>query len=103
MIRLKSQKQLPIDEIEKLLLDFIDAWEAAWPFVPYFNKLHWLMAHVLEFIEEYGIYGRLSAESHESVHARLMKMKDNLNRMASTEQRFSTFYARAAVNMDPIL
>ena len=99
LTRLKSQKQLPIDEIEKLLLDFIDAWEAAWPFVPYFNKLHWLMAHVLEFIEEYGIYGRLSAESHESVHARLMKMKDNLNRMASTEQRFSTFYARAAVNL----
>ena len=36
----------------------------------YFNNLHFRMMHVIEFIEEYGIYGLPSSESHESVDAR---------------------------------
>jgi len=96
---LKSQKTLSSDEVGILLLNVLDAWDAAFPGVPCFNKLHWIMGHILEFIDKYGIYGRLSAESHESVHARLSRVNGAVKRMTSTEQRFRTFHARASVNL----
>ena len=50
------------------------------------------MMHMPEFVEEFGIYGRASTESHESVHSHMAKAKETLKRMASTKYR--TLFAR---------
>ena len=99
LVHLKSQQRLSVSKTEKLLVSFFEAWDKAFPFVTYINKMHFLMEHVIEFVEEYGVYGRFSAESHESVHARFERIKTAVKRMASTQQRFKTFFARATVDL----
>ena len=67
--------------------------------MPYFNKLHFIMMHVPEFVERYQCLGRLSAESHESVHARLAGAKKVVMKMTSTKQKYETLYARSSVDL----
>mmetsp|Transcript_22812 Transcript_22812/g.40100 ORF Transcript_22812/g.40100 Transcript_22812/m.40100 type:complete len:109 (+) Transcript_22812:159-485(+) len=57
------------------------------------------MSHLPDFVEEYGICGRASGESHESVHAMLARAKESMARMASTQQKYRTLFARATVNL----
>ena len=84
LVHLKSQKRRSVEETERLLLNFFDAWDTTFPFVAYINKMHFLMEHVIEFVEEYGVFGRFSAESHESVHARFERMMASVRSMPST-------------------
>ncbi|KAL7525991.1 hypothetical protein ACHAWF_001590 [Thalassiosira exigua] len=60
---MKSQKPLDLDTFDEALLDFILAWNKAFPETPYFNKLHFVMMHLPEFVAEYGFCGRVSAEA----------------------------------------
>ena len=99
MTYLKSQERRCPDEFLDLLLDFVMSWEDTFPDVPCFNKLHFLMRHVVEFIDEYGIYGRVSSESHEAMHAKIGRIKQVLKSMTSTRQRMETFHARASSNL----
>ena len=97
--RLKSQeKQCPRD-VENRILDFLNEFDRVFPDVPYFNKLHFLMCHVPEFVERFGCLGLLSGESHESVHARFSRTKAIVNRMASTRQKYNTLFARTSVDL----
>ena len=80
-------------------LDFIISWDKAFPGTSYFNKLHFVMSHLPDFVEEYGICGRASGESHESVHAMLARAKESMARMASTQQKYRTLFSRATVNL----
>ena len=57
------------------------------------------MWRVVEFITEYGIYGRVSAESHDAVHAKLGRIKQVIGKMPSTEQRMTSFHTRASSNL----
>ena len=57
------------------------------------------MQHVNEFIDEYGVYGRFSAESHESVHTKFDSINNAMKRMASTKKRFEKFFARSTVDL----
>ena len=57
------------------------------------------MRHVVEFIEEYGIYGRVSSESHEAVHAKLGRIKTILRSITSTRTRMEKFHARSSTNL----
>lgn len=98
-LSMKSQKKVDSDEFDDKLLDVILAWDKAFPGRQYFNKLHVVMMHLPEFVAEYGICGRASAESHESVHAMMAKAKAAVSRMSSTKRKFKTLYARATVNL----
>mmetsp|Transcript_26556 Transcript_26556/g.57055 ORF Transcript_26556/g.57055 Transcript_26556/m.57055 type:complete len:385 (+) Transcript_26556:55-1209(+) len=46
--------------------------------------------------------GRVSAESHESVHTMMAKSKEAMKRMASTKQKYRTLFARATANSSSI-
>ncbi len=58
LVFLKSQKKRCPERAKKLLLDFFDAWDATFTIIRHINKLHFLMEHVIEFIERYGVCGR---------------------------------------------
>ena len=96
---MKSQKTIESKNFDNKVLDFILAWDKAFPGKQYFNKLHFVMMHLPEFVEEYGICGRVSAESHESVHTMMARSKDAMKRMASTKQKYRTLFARATANL----
>ncbi|KAL7540284.1 hypothetical protein ACHAWF_006640 [Thalassiosira exigua] len=96
---MKSQKRIDTDEFDEALLDFILGWNTQFPGTPYFNKLHFVMVHLPDFISEYGICGRASAESHESVHARFSRLKQLVKRMVSVPQRYKTLFARSTMNL----
>ena len=95
----KSQKRRSSDVFDDLLLEFLISWEKVFPNVKCFNKMEFLMQHVNEFIDEYGVYGRFSAESHESVHTRFDSINKAVKRMASTKKRSEKFFVRATVNL----
>ena len=70
---MKSQKRIDSNNFDNKLLDFILAWNKAIPGKTYSNKLYSVMMHLPDFVEEYGICGRVFEESHESVHARILE------------------------------
>jgi len=98
---LKSQKKITEEDFLEKLVDFIAAWDETFPDCPEFNKLHLLKAHIARFIQKYQMCGRVSAESHESVHAHLAKVSKSCCKMVSTTQQNQTLYARALVNLKP--
>mmetsp|Transcript_6110 Transcript_6110/g.13845 ORF Transcript_6110/g.13845 Transcript_6110/m.13845 type:complete len:175 (+) Transcript_6110:1329-1853(+) len=57
---MKSQKKIDSDQFDNTLLDFILAWDETFPGRTYFNKLHFVMMHLPDFVEEFGICGRAS-------------------------------------------
>ena len=76
----KSQKRRSSDVFDELLLEFVISWEMVFPNVKCFKKLEFLMQHVNEFIDEYGVYGQFSAESHKSVRTRFDSIKNAVKR-----------------------
>ena len=49
--------------------------------------------------KQYGVYGRFSAESHESVHTRFDSINNTAKRMASRKKWFDKFCAQATVDL----
>ena len=45
--------------------------------------------------------GRKSAESHESVHTLISRIKEAVKRMTSTEKMFNTIFARSMADLKP--
>ena len=78
---MKQQDKLDPDEFIDAIAQFLIDLEIAFPGYKYYNKLHFLSLHVLEFVIEYHCYGRLSAEGHESHHARTRKSMELLRHM----------------------
>lgn len=85
--------------MDAYVLNFIIEWDKVFPHVPYFNKLHDIVMHVPEFVNLWGCLGRLSEESHESVHALLQRHKNCLKRMPSDHAMFKTLFARSIVGL----
>jgi len=98
---MKSQRRQIPQEFDDKVIDTILSWNETFPGDSYFNKLHFVMAHLPVFVSFYHICGRASAESHESVHARMSRMKDAVSRMASTEKKYQTLFARITSNLKP--
>ncbi|KAL7531358.1 hypothetical protein ACHAWF_003733 [Thalassiosira exigua] len=96
---MKSQEKLNPDAFDAAALDFILAWNAVFPEEPYFNKLHFVMMHLPDFVEEYHICGRASAESRGSVYVRFSRRKESVSRMVSTVQRYKTLFSRSVTNL----
>lgn len=96
---IKSQDKLDPDEFEDVLLDFVLSWRKTLPDVDVFNKLHFIFEHYPDFVRRYQMCGRKSAESHESVHTFISRIKDMVKRMTSSEKMCSTVYARALANL----
>ena len=96
---MKSQKKLSCEEFDAAVAHFIDAWNTTFPNVPYFNKLHFVMVHLPLFVKEYGFCGRASGESHESVHARIARIKACIKRMSSSTQMGCTLFVIATSNL----
>ena len=65
----KSQKKSFLELLDPLLL----AWNAAFPDKKYSLKLYHIMTHLPDFVENYGILGRVSEESFEAVHMYLWR------------------------------
>ena len=96
---MKSQKKQNVDEFVKLLVQFLAKYEELFPGERCFNKLHFVMWHLVEFIAEWETCGRLSAESHESVHTAFEKAKAAVRCMASTNQMYNTIFARMTLDL----
>jgi hypothetical protein len=90
---LKSQDKRSEVEFMKILDEFLQAWDEAFPGMPYFLKLHHLMQHVYDFIKEYGMFGILSEESMEALHVLVSAIK-SLTSSQPTEQRIATNNAK---------
>ena len=101
MKMIKSQDKLNPDEFDRTLLHFILAWEKTCPNVACFNKLHFLIEHYSDFTQRYHMYGRKSAESHESVHTLISRIKEAVKRMTLTEKMFNTIFACSMADLKP--
>ena len=101
MKMIKSQDKLDPDEFDRTALKFILKWEKVFPNVDCFNKLHFIIEHYPDFIRRYHMCGRKSAESHESVHTLLSKLKEAVKRMTSTEKMFNTIFSRSMADLKP--
>jgi len=98
---MKSQKKIDPADMDYKVIEVMLAWNDTFPGKAYFNKLHFVMVHLPEFVHRYHICGRASGESHESVHCMINRMKDAVKRMASVTQMFKTLYARCTSNLKP--
>ena len=96
---MKSQKKIDSTKFDDAVIDVIVEWDSVFPDEPYFNKLHFVMCHLPEFVRRYHICGRASAESHESVHATMQRMKNSIKRMSSTRKMYQTLFARTTASL----
>ena len=96
---MKSQKKRDADELVDLLVKFLAKYEELFPGESCYNKLHFVMWHLVAFVEKWGTCGRLSAESHESVHTAFEKAKFAVSKMSSTSKRFRTLFARMTLDL----
>ena len=87
---MKQQDKLDPDEFIDAIAQFLIDLEIAFPGNKlYYNRLHFFSSHVIEFVTEYLFYGHLSAEGHESQHARTRKSMELLRHMGTNnDSRF---------------
>ena len=98
---IKSQEKVVPDVFERKLLAFVLAHEKTFPEVDCYNKLHSIIRHYLDFVRRYQMCGRTSAESHESVHTMISRMKEAVKRMTSTDKMMETIFSRSMVDLKP--
>ena len=96
---MKSQKKRNADSLVERLVKFLAKYEELFPNESCYNKLHFVMWHVVEFVDRWETCGRLSAESHESIHTAFEKAKSAVCKMSSTSKRFSTLFARMTLDL----
>ena len=96
---IKSQEKRNVDDLVKHLVRFLVKYEELFPGESCYNKLHFVMWHLVEFVAEWETCGRLSAESHESMHTAFEKAKSAACKMASTNQRYTTIFARMTFDL----
>ena len=82
---MKQQGKLGPDGFISAIAQFLIDLEITFPGYKYYNKLHFLSLHVLEFVIEYHCYGRLSAEGHESQHTRTRKSMELLRHIRTND------------------
>ena len=92
---LKRQEKVCADELKELIYEFTVAWDDAFPYKKAFNKFHFLVAHMPDFVELWGMLGILSEESFEAYHSRSAKIKNLLKFNPNHEQRVATINARS--------
>jgi hypothetical protein len=98
---MKQQDKLDPDEFIDAIAQFLIDLEIAFPGYKYYNKLHFLSLHVLESVIEYHCYGRLSAEGHESQHARTRKSMELLRHMGTNnDSRFGKHMSRQMLGLN---
>lgn len=97
----KSQKKRKVDDFMDVLDPLLLAWDGAFPHKAYFLKLHHIMAHLPDFVERYGMLGRISEEIFESVHALAGRVKQMVATMCSDSQRIETANAKAQTKLKP--
>ena len=98
---IKSQKKLDPDKFDNILLDFALAHMKTFPNVDVYNKLHFLLQHYPDFVRRYHMCGRKSAESHESVHTLLSRLKESVKRMTSMQKQFNTIFSGLSSILKP--
>ena len=98
---IKSQKKPDPNKFNIILLDFALAHMKTFPNVDVYNKLHFLLQHYPDFVRRYHMCGQKSAESHESVHTLLSRLKESVKRMTSTQKQFNTIFSRSLSILKP--
>ena len=96
---IKSQDKLDPEKFEDVLLDFVLSWRVTFPWVDVFNKLHFVFEHYPDFVRRYHMCGRKSAESHESVHTLISRIKESIKRMTSSEKMCAKVFARSMAGL----
>ncbi len=99
---MKQQDKLDPDEFIDAIAQFLIDLEIAFPgYKLYYNKLHFLSSHVIEFVIEYLFYGHLSVEGHESQHARMRKSMELLShRGTNDDSRFGKHMSRQMLGLN---
>lgn len=97
----KSQQKRDVTKFMELLDPLLREWDAAFPNKAYFLKLHHIAGHLPEFVELYGMPGRVSEESFESVHALMARIKRMVASMSSDQKRIQTMTAKAQTKLMP--
>ena len=69
--------------------------DETFPDKKYFLKLHRIMAHLPDFVDTYGMLGRVSDASFESVHALMAQIKAIVAEMQGDQKRIETTAAKA--------
>jgi len=78
MVFMKSQTKRDPDYSEDLLYKFSVAWEDAFPEKNTFNKLHFLLYHLPEYVKFWKKLGIVNEESFEALHAKLCLVKGDV-------------------------
>lgn len=91
---LKSQEKRDPHVFKELVYQFALAWEDAFPDKNAFNKLHFLLGHLPEFIELWEMIGVVNEESFEALHSRLARIKNLVKSMPSHSERVAVVNAR---------
>jgi hypothetical protein len=88
---LKTQKkwsdQMIENDFKPLAAQVYSEWREQYPSQVPFPKLHDMVRHILDFVKETRMYGRLSEESFESNHQTIKREAKNVISMCDTRQR----------------
>lgn len=94
MIYMKSQTKRDPKLFRDLLFQFSMAWKDAFPDKNTFNKLHFLLYHLPDYVDFWEMLGIVNEESFEAFHAKVVSVKDDLSGMPSITSRVNTTNAR---------
>ncbi len=98
---MKQQDKLDPDKFIDAVAQFLIDLEIPFLGYKYYNKLHFLSLHVIEFVIEYHWYGRLSVEGHKSQHARTRKSMELLRHMeTNNDSRFGKHMSRQMLGLN---
>jgi hypothetical protein len=101
---LKSQEMFDetrIIELEEAICFVYLAYRECYPVQEVFPKLHHVSAHVIDFIKEHGMYGRISEEGFEAIHPKMNKIHRDLKPMRETKKRLETTSNRLQASLNP--
>ena len=91
---LKSQKRLTKATMKPLLASLVNKWRALFPKKGIFTKFHHLEYHLLDFLDNWEMYGRLSEEGFENIHPLINSIREVVRTMSSHCQRYQTIHNR---------
>jgi hypothetical protein len=92
--RLKSQKRLTTAPVKPLLASLVNQWRALFPNKGIFTKFHHLEYHLLDFLDNWEMYGQLSEEGFEHIHPLINSIREVVRTMSSHCQRYQTIHNR---------
>ena len=89
---LKLQKRLTKATMKPLLASLVNQWRTLFPKKGIFTKFHHLEYNLLDFLENWEMYGQLSEEGFENIHPLINSIQEVVQTMSSHCQRYQTIH-----------